>query len=247
LTDILSRNDYEEIAANIGEELEHTLENNFVSFFLIGSLGRGDLAPGWSDFDSVLVVRENNDEVGNLVESISEETTERYPFFQSNRGSFISIYIMILDDIINGKINQDCFPSPLNYHDFKFNSRVIKGEDLSARIIVPKISERDIDKMLSANYEFFMKQKDSNPYWQGRNAIVFSLNIARLLLLKKGVHASRKRDIIGEFLKLHAQEKDFLEDIGWSREHWLEVKEQEGRLRELYRKATRLIDKYVSP
>jgi hypothetical protein len=247
LTDILSQNEYEEIAVNIGEKLEHILGNNFVSFFLIGSMGRGDLVPGWSDFDSVVVVRENNDEVGNFVKSISEETSERYPFFKSDRGSFISIYIMTLDVIIDTNITQGDFPSPLNYHDFKFNSRAIKGEDLSARINVPKISDGDIDKMLSANYEFFMKQKDSNPYWQGRNAIVFSLNIARLLLLKKGVHASRKRDIIDEFQKLFAEEKDFLEEIGWSREHWLEVKEQEGRLRELYRKATRFIDKYISP
>jgi hypothetical protein len=245
LADIISEADYERIAVNIGEKLKHILKSNFVSFFLIGSLGRGDLAPGWSDFDSVLVVRENNEAARDLVKSVSEETSKRYPFFQSDRGSFISIYIMTLDDIINGKINQDGFPSPLNYHDFKFNSKAINGESLSARINVPEINERDIDIMLSANHEFFMKQKDSSPYWQGRNAIVFTLNIARLLLLKNGILASKKRDIVDEFRKLFPEEGEFLEEIAWSRENWNEIRNNDNLQKALYEKALPFINEYV--
>ena len=54
---LLSKEIYYQAVRKFGRKIKQELKDNFVSYVVIGSLGRGDVVPGWSDIDSVLVVK----------------------------------------------------------------------------------------------------------------------------------------------------------------------------------------------
>lgn len=124
---ISSQDDYVQCARDVGGQLERRLGEEFVSFFVIGSLAQDDVVPGWSDIDSVLVVNRTDETLEGMIETLRREMARKYKFLRSERGSKLGIFLISLDDLLSCKISEGSFPSSLNFHDFRFNSKIMKG------------------------------------------------------------------------------------------------------------------------
>lgn len=234
---IASLDDYVQCAEDVGRQLERGLGENFVSFFVIGSLAQDDVVPGWSDIDSVLVVNRTEETLEGMIETLRREMARRYEFLRSERGSKLGIFLISLDDLLSCKISEGSFPSSLNFHDFRFNSRRMAGEDLSRRIKVPEISDQEVYLILLGYYDILAQEKNSTPYWKGRNATIATLNAARLLLIKKGVIVMKKREILEESRKRLPDDLDLVERAVQFRENWEKMKDEDSFLERTYEEA----------
>ena len=171
--------------------------------------------------------------------------TRKYDFLQSERGSKLCIFLIDMDDFLGCRISEEDFPTLLNFYDFKHNSRRIAGEDLSNRVRVPEISNREVDLILRGYHDMLARERDSKPYWKGRNAIISLLNAARLILLKKGTFVASKREITEKFGEMLPETRELLERAVQSRENWEKIKDDDSFLERRYEEALSFLRRYT--
>ena len=237
--------DYVQCAKNAGGQLERRLGENFVSFFVIGSLAQNDVVPGWSDIDSVLVVNGMDGALEGMIETLRREMARKYEFLRSERGSKLGMFLISLDDLLSCKTSEGSFPSSLNFHDFRFNSKRVAGEDLSRRFKVPQVTEEDVGLILSGYYDILERETNSSTYWKGRNAIISVLNAARLSLMTEGIFVAKKREILEASTKAFPRDTGIIEKAAHLRENWMEKKNDDESLEQAYEDALRFLEKHV--
>jgi len=236
---------YVQCAEDVGGQLERRLGENFVSFFVIGSLAQDDVVPGWSDIDSVLVVNRTDETLEGMIETLRREMARKYEFLRSERGSKLGIFLISLDDLLSCKTSEGSFPSSLNFHDFRFNSKGIAGEDLSRRFKVPQVTEEDVGLILSGYYDILEREANSSAYWKGRNAIISILNAARLSLMIEGVTVTKKREILEASTKAFPRGKEIIERAVHLRENWMKEKDDDESLEQVYEDALRFLGRHI--
>jgi hypothetical protein len=237
--------DYVQCAKNVGGQLERTLGENLVSFFVIGSVAQNDVVPGWSDIDSVLVVNGMDGALEGMIETLREEMARKYEFLRSDRGSKLGVFLISLDDLLSCNTSEGSFPSSLNFHDFRFNSKRIAGEDLSRRVKVPEVTEEDVGLIISGYHDILEREANSSTYWKGRNAIISILNAARLSLMMEGVVVTKKRDILEASTKAFPGDMGIIEKAVHLRENWMEKRNDDESLEQSYEDAMTFLEKHV--
>lgn len=242
---IAGLDDYVQCAKNVGGQLERRLCENFVSFFLIGSLAQDDVVPGWSDIDSVLVVRRTDETLEGMIETLRREMAGKYEFLRSERGSRLGIFLISLDDLLSCKTSEGSFPSSLNFHDFRFNSKRMAGEDLSESVKVPEVTEREVELILSGYRDLLEREANSSAYWKGRNAVISILNAARLTLMMEGVIVTKKRDILEASTKGFPRGKEIIGRAVHLREYWMKEKDDDESLEQVYEDALRFLGRHI--
>ncbi|MEE9506466.1 MAG: hypothetical protein V3V98_04895 [Thermoplasmata archaeon] len=242
---ISSLDDYVQCARDAGGQLERRLGENFESFFVIGSLAQDDVVPGWSDIDSVLVVNRTDETLEGMIETLRREMARKYEFLRSERGSKLGIFLISLDDLLSCKISEGRFPSSLNFHDFRFNSKRMAGEDLSRRFKVPEVTEEEVGLILSGYHDLLEREANSSAYWKGRNAIISILNAARLSLMMEGVIVTKKRDILEASTKALPKGKEIIERAVLLRENWMKEKDDDESLEQVYEDALRFLGRHI--
>jgi hypothetical protein len=237
-----SPNDYIQCAEDAGRQLERGLGENFVSFFVIGSLAQDDVAPGWSDIDAVLVVDKIDETVEDMIDSLREDMARKYEFLRSERGSKLGIFPLSYDDLVDCRVSSGGFPSALNFHDFRFNSRTFSGQDLSRRIEVLEVTEEDVALILSGYRDLLVREANSSAYWKGRNAIISVLNVARLTLMMQGTIVTKKREILEASDEASPVDREIVDRAVHLRENWMEAKGDDESLERIYGDALRLFE-----
>ena len=242
---IPSPDDYVQCAKDVGRQLEQRLGENFVSFFVIGSLAQDDVVPGWSDIDSVLVVNRTEETPEGVIETLRREMARKYEFLRSERGSRLGIFLISLDDLLSCKISEGRFPSSLNFHDFRFNSKRMAGEDLSGRFKVPEVTEEEVGLILSGYRDMLERETNSSAYWKGRNAVISVLNAARMSLMMDGIIVTKKREILEASMEAFPKGKEIIERAVHLRENWMKEKDDDESLEQIYEDALRFLGRHI--
>lgn len=67
---------YLDIEKNFYKDLCHQLGNDVLFYCLVGSLGRGDIIPGWSDIDILLVIKEYNKSILKKINKVLKKNSK---------------------------------------------------------------------------------------------------------------------------------------------------------------------------
>jgi len=242
LTTLFSKETYYRVIHGFGGKIKQHLKDNFVSFVVIGSLGKGDVVPGWSDIDSVLVVKDKSKECLKVVNEIKSEVERDNPWLMSDYGSWFTVWIVTQEEFLYGSDN---FPSKLNLIDFKRIGKTILGEDLISKIKAPEIDREEIVNIFLEYWNWLkkMEEKGYSPFWKGRNAIMYVLDAARYALLVSGIYVSTKKDIVEKF-ELNFPNFRYLQILKKAymlREEWVKVKGDQQMLNQIYLEALQFL------
>lgn len=238
-----SKETYYYVVQKFGKNVEQLLRDNFVSYLVVGSLARGDVVPGWSDIDSVLVVNDKDQKVLKIVETVKSEIENDNSWLMSEYGSFFTVWIVTREEFLYGR---DRFPDKLNLIDFKKIGRTIVGEDLSSLIMVPEIDRKLIEKIFFEYWSALKKmdKRGFTPFWKGRNAIAYPLDAARYALLISGIYVSAKKDIVEKF-ELNFPNFIYLPTLKKAynlREKWVKIKDDHEILNQMYNEALQFLN-----
>ena len=238
-----SKETYYQVVRKFGRKIKQHLKDDFVSYVVIGSLGRGDVVPGWSDIDSVLVVKDKSRECLRVVDEVKSEVERDNPWLIGEEGSWFTVWIVTQEEFLYGA---DEFPSKLDLIDFKSIGRTIVGEDLISHIKASEIDRKEIVNIFSEYWSWLKKmdEKGFSPFWKGRNAITYTLDAARYLLLINEMYVSAKKDIVEKF------EQNFpnfrylptLKKAYRLREKWVKIKDDQQILNQIYKEALQFLD-----
>ncbi|OGS51133.1 MAG: hypothetical protein A3K65_02320 [Euryarchaeota archaeon RBG_16_68_12] len=210
------------------------LPDVLVSFIVVGSLGAGDAVPGWSDVDAHLVVREATREVRETAARLQRRVTERFPAFQTDRGSRFCVFVHSRREVLEG--SEDV--SFLAQWDLKRIGVVACGEDLPALLGDPPLDKGWLDRHTEWMIGFLARERDAPSHWKGVNAIGFILSGARVAILKRGEYAKRKDEIAGIFTRLYPERAATLGRAMEDRLRWPEVEGDEAEIDGVYEEAT---------
>ncbi len=234
----MKEEDYWQSIEDFCDLCEEVLGNNFVSFILIGSLSTGDFVPAWSDVDSFLIVKDDSQDTVEKRDSITKTITEKYPYYQTDRGSWFCAMITTKDYFVN----PEKITNVLNLWDVKHYGKVVRGENFLDEIELPPLDPEWLDNHTKWMMDFLKKEKGASPFWKTKNSIGFILCSARNMLLKKGLYFKRYEDICAEFGILYPKEAQIVGKAGNLRQNWLELKDAEIDVDGLYKNALEFLE-----
>ena len=234
----MTEEDYWQSIEDFCDMCEEVLQDNFVSFIVIGSIGADDLVPGWSDVDAFLIVKEKTPEILEKVKAIIDEITNEYPYYKVDRGSWFTVMV----ENKNFFLEPDIQNSWLNIWDAVHYGKVARGEDFLDEITLPPLDMTWPDKNTKWMLDFLKRDQDASSFWKIRNSIGFILCGARNVLLKKGIYMKKYPDIINEFQRHYPATGSIVAVAGKYRSSWLEFQYSEIDVDSFYNNAINFLE-----
>ena len=227
----MKSDDYWQSIEDFCDLCEDNLGDNFVSFIIIGSIGASDLVPGWSDVDSYLVLKEKMPDSEKKIKSMIEEITQKYPYYQTDRGSWFTVMVETKDFFLNPDAEF------LTLWDVKDYSKIARGEDFRNGLQNPEPDRSWPDKNTNWMLDFLKNEQDASSFWKIKNSIGFILCGARNVLLKNDLYYKKYDEILTEFAKLYPERMEIVKEASQYRNNWLNIKETDIDHEKLYEEA----------
>ncbi len=214
------------------------LRGEFVSLAVVGSLSVGDVVPGWSDIDAVLVAEAPDDRVRGTVKGLVREVTERFPWLATDRGSLFGVILASRREALEGGGEV----SFLDRWDLRRHGVVACGEDLRSEVGEPPLDREWVRRHVGWMHQFLVRDGDAPRFWKARNAIAFVLSGARAAILLAGQYAKAKATVAGIFAALHPDRAPLVAGAMEARGRWPEFLRDDAAVDAMFRDAVEFLE-----
>lgn len=198
-----SIDEYSNVVNEFGRKAQEKLGENFASYVIFGGLARGEIALGWSDIDSVLVVKEWSQEAKQLSDSIKAEVEQGHQWLLSHAApTRLFVWVVDIGEFTKGGPR---FISKLDLIDLKKTAKTITGIDMTQSISDVGLGNArdDIVKWFKFYRNELKAMRDRTVISKGINSVAYVITCARFSILVKQVYVVRKEEILREFEKLY--------------------------------------------
>ncbi len=230
--------DYWDAVELFCERCRGTLHGEFVSLVVVGSLGVGDVVPGWSDIDAVLVCEAPDDWVRGTVKGLVREVTEEFPWLATDRGSLLGVILASRREAMEGGREV----SFLDRWDMRRHGVVACGQDLGPEMGEPPLDREWVHRHVEWMLQFLSRDRDAPRFWKARNAIAFVLSGARAAVLLAGQYAKAKAEVAGIFAALHPDRAPLVARAMEARARWREILSDDAAVDAMFREAVAFLE-----